>query len=68
MRGTTWLVADYTDHTLVTVRRGIVAVQNLVTKKTKLVTAGHSIIVNAKSKTTKTTKKPRPAKKKAKKT
>ena len=51
VRGTEWLVADYADHTLVTVRKGVVAVQNLVTKKTKLVTAGHSIIVNAKAKT-----------------
>jgi ferric-dicitrate binding protein FerR (iron transport regulator) len=52
VRGTNWLIADYTDHTLVTVRKGIVAVQNLTTKKTKLITAGHSIIVNPKARGT----------------
>jgi hypothetical protein len=46
VRGTQWLIADYADHTLVTVKRGLVAVQNLVTKKTTLVPAGKSIIVN----------------------
>ena len=57
VRGTIWLIADYTDHTLVTVRRGLVAVQDLVRHKTKLVSAGHSIIVNAKTpKTPKKTK------------
>jgi hypothetical protein len=50
VRGTIWLVADYTDHSLVTVKRGLVAVQDLVTNKTTLVPAGHSIIVNAKPK------------------
>jgi hypothetical protein len=48
VRGTFWLIADYSDHTLVTVRRGLVAVKNLTTKKTKLVPAGHSIIVRPK--------------------
>jgi hypothetical protein len=52
VRGTIWLVADYSDHTLVTVKRGLVAVQNLATKKTTLVPAGHSVIV-AKPKTKK---------------
>jgi hypothetical protein len=51
--GTIWLVADYTDHTLVTVKRGIVSVQDFVNKKTILVKAGHSVIVNAKPKTPK---------------
>jgi hypothetical protein len=69
VRGTIWLVADYTDHSLVTVKRGLVAVQNLVTKKTTLVPAGHSIIVNAKppkkpAKKHTTTKPKKPAKKK----
>ena len=52
VRGTNWLIADYADHTLVTVRRGLVAVQNFVTKKTVLVPAGHSVIVSQKTKTT----------------
>jgi hypothetical protein len=66
VRGTQWLIADYVDHTLVTVRRGVVAVRDLVKNKTKLVTAGHSIIVNAKPKTTKpkTAKKPKKSAKK----
>jgi hypothetical protein len=54
VRGTQWLIADYADHTLVTVKRGLVAVQNFATKKTTLVPAGKSIIV---SKTLKQTKK-----------
>jgi hypothetical protein len=49
VRGTIWLIADYADHTLVTVKRGLVAVQDLTTKKTKLVPAGHSIIVKPKA-------------------
>jgi hypothetical protein len=53
VRGTNWLIADYPDHTLVTVKRGLVAVRNLVTKQTKLVSEGHSIIVRGKPKTTK---------------
>jgi len=55
--GTIWLVADYSDHTLVTVKRGIVSVQDFVNKKTVLVKAGHSVIVNAKPKTPKHTPK-----------
>jgi len=46
VRGTQWLIADYADHTLVTVKRGLVAVQNFATKKTTLVPAGKSIIVS----------------------
>jgi hypothetical protein len=53
VRGTIWLIADYSDHTLVTVKRGLVAVRDLVTGKTKLVPAGNSIIVNQKKKTIK---------------
>ena len=53
VRGTIWLIADYSDHTVVTVKRGLVAVQNFVTKKTVLVPAGHSVIVNSKPKTAK---------------
>jgi hypothetical protein len=49
VRGTIWLIADYKDHTLVTVRRGLVAVQNFVTKKTVLVPAGKSVIVYKKT-------------------
>jgi len=52
VRGTIWLVADYSDHTLVTVRRGLVSVKDFVTGKTKLVPAGHSIIVRQKTKKT----------------
>jgi hypothetical protein len=62
VRGTNWLVADYADHTLVTVKRGLVAVQNFATKKLTLVPAGHSVIVNAPHGRTKT--KPAPPKKK----
>ncbi len=51
VRGTIWLVADYSDHTLVTVKRGLVAVQDFVTNKTVLVKAGHSVIVRSKTKT-----------------
>ena len=40
--GTFWLVADYCDGTLVTVRDGRVIVRDLVKKKTVVVTAGHS--------------------------
>jgi len=53
VRGTNWLIADYADHTLVTVRRGLVAVQNFVTKKTVLVPAGHSVIVRKTAKSSK---------------
>jgi hypothetical protein len=49
VRGTIWLIADYSDHTLVTVKRGLVSVQDFVKKKTVLVPAGHSVIVNAKT-------------------
>jgi hypothetical protein len=52
VRGTIWLVADYSDHTLVTVKRGLVSVKDLVTGKAKLVPAGHSIIVRQKTKKT----------------
>jgi HYR domain len=52
VKGTIWLIADYSDHTLVTVRRGLVSVKDFVTNKTKLVPAGHSIIVHAKTKKT----------------
>ena len=62
VRGTIWLIADYDDHTLVTVRRGIVAVQDLTTKKTKLVTAGHSIIVKPKATKPKPSKPKKPKK------
>jgi hypothetical protein len=57
VRGTIWLVADYADHTLVTVKRGLVAVKDLTTNKTKLVPAGHSVIVRQKTPPKKTTKK-----------
>jgi hypothetical protein len=52
VKGTIWLIADYSDHTLVTVRRGLVSVKDFVTGKTKLVPAGHSIIVHSKTKKT----------------
>jgi hypothetical protein len=47
VRGTVWLVADYGDHTLITVKKGIVSVRDFVNKTTKLVPAGHSVIVYA---------------------
>jgi len=64
--GTNWLVADYTDHTLITVKRGIVSVHDFVNKKTIVVRAGHSVIVNAKPKTTKHSQKKTPKKPKKK--
>jgi hypothetical protein len=48
VRGTNWLVADYSDHTQITVRRGLVAVKNFVTGKTVLVPAGHTVVIDAK--------------------
>jgi hypothetical protein len=42
VRGTIWETADFKDGTLVLVKRGIVAVQDLVKHKTVLVKAGHS--------------------------
>jgi hypothetical protein len=56
VRGTNWLVADYSDHTQVTVKRGLVAVKNFVTGKTVLVPAGHTVVINAKKPKTKTHK------------
>jgi hypothetical protein len=66
VRGTIWLIADYPDHTLVTVKRGVVAVVNFVTHRTTLVTAGHSIIVYAKPKPAKPKPATRPKKPKKK--
>ena len=48
VRGTNWLVADYADHTQVTVKKGLVAVKNFATGKTVLVPAGHTVVINAK--------------------
>jgi hypothetical protein len=42
IRGTFWLVADYCNGTLVTVREGRVIVRDLVTGKTIIVNGGHS--------------------------
>jgi hypothetical protein len=42
--GTIWLVADYSDHTLVTVKRGLVSVQDFVKHKIVKVPAGKSYI------------------------
>jgi hypothetical protein len=48
VRGTNWLVADYSDHTQVTVKKGLVAVKNFATGKTVLVQAGHTVVITAK--------------------
>jgi ferric-dicitrate binding protein FerR (iron transport regulator) len=48
VRGTNWLVADYSDHTQVTVKHGLVAVKNFATGKTVLVQGGHTVVINAK--------------------
>src|SRR5207247_4357183 len=42
VRGTWWLTADYCDHTVVSVKAGVVAVTDLVKRKTVLVRAGQS--------------------------
>ena len=42
VRGTWWLTADYCDRTLVSVKAGVVAVTDLVKRKTVLVRAGQS--------------------------
>jgi len=49
VRGTEWLVADYCNGTLVSVRKGLVSVQDLVRNKTKLVSAGHSYFAASKT-------------------
>ena len=48
VRGTIWLVADRCDGTYVRVRRGIVSVENFVTKKTVIVTAPKSYLAKPK--------------------
>ena len=45
VRGTVWSVADRCDGTMTRVRRGVVVVQNLRTKRTKVLTAGESHLV-----------------------
>ena len=42
IRGTWWLTADFCDRTLVSVKQGVVAVRDLVKKKTVVVKAGGS--------------------------
>ena len=49
VRGTEWLVADYCTGTLVSVRKGLVSVRDLVQNKTKLVAAGHSYFAPSKA-------------------
>jgi streptogramin lyase len=49
VRGTEWLTADYCDGTLVSVRKGSVAVRDKGRKKTVVVTAGKSYFVRARS-------------------
>ncbi len=49
VRGTEYLVADYCTGTLVNVRRGLVAVRDLVLNKTKMVAAGHSYVAPSKA-------------------
>ncbi len=48
VRGTNFHVADRCDGTLVHVRRGIVAVLDLATKKTKTITVGESFLAPGK--------------------
>jgi hypothetical protein len=48
VRGTEWLVADYCNGTLVSIRKGLVSVRDLVQQKTKLVRAGHSYFAPSK--------------------
>jgi hypothetical protein len=52
VRGTIWEVADFKDNTLCLVKRGVVAVQDFVKKKTVLVKAGHSYTAVSKKKKT----------------
>ena len=47
VRGTEWLVADYCKGTLISVRKGVVSVRDLVQKKTKTIQAGHSYLAPA---------------------
>jgi len=47
IRGTFWLVADYCDGTLITVREGTVVVRDLVTKKLIVLKGGHSYFAKA---------------------
>jgi hypothetical protein len=47
VRGTIWLTEDYCNGTLVRVQRGVVAVRDVVKKKTVLVTAGKSYFAEA---------------------
>jgi hypothetical protein len=48
VRGTIWLTEDRCDGTLTRVKRGVVAVQDFGTRKTKLVRAGKSYLARAK--------------------
>ncbi len=45
--GTFWLVADYCNGTLIKVREGKVWIQDLVTGKKVLITAGHAYFAKA---------------------
>jgi hypothetical protein len=47
VRGTVWLTEDFCDGTLVQVKRGVVSVNDLVTRRTIQVTAGHSFFAAA---------------------
>jgi HYR domain len=63
VRGTEWLVADYCNGTLVSVRKGLVSVRDTVQKKTKLVPAGHSYFAPSTAPPKKPKAKPKPKKK-----
>ena len=58
IRGTIWQIADFKDGTLVQVKRGVVAVRDLVLKKTVLVRAGKSYFASSKKPARKPAKKP----------
>lgn len=47
VRGTVWLTEDFCDGTLVQVKRGVVSVSDLVTRRTIEVAAGHSFFAAA---------------------
>jgi hypothetical protein len=47
VRGTLWLTVDTCDGTQVIVKRGVVAVFDVVAQRTVLVSAGHSYFAHA---------------------
>jgi hypothetical protein len=62
--GTWFLTEDHKDGTLIKVKKGVVRVRDFVNKKTKRVTAGHSVFVSKKKIVKKKPIKKKPKKKK----